>query len=130
MDTNIFIYLYSESDAAKREAIYPLFDLHHCVTSTQVLGEACNVWFKKFGWDGTKIHRHLLNIELLCDEIVTTSHNSIHTALTLKDVTGYSFFDCLILASALGSGCVRIMTEDMQDGQVIDKRLQITNPLM
>jgi predicted nucleic acid-binding protein len=37
------------------------------------------------------------------------------------------YFDCLMLVSALNSDCKYFMTEDMADGQVIDKRLTIVN---
>ena len=42
LDTNILIYLYSESDADKRQAAYETLDRYQCVTSLQALNEACN----------------------------------------------------------------------------------------
>jgi len=49
-------------------------------------------------------------------------------ALDLKEKYGYSFFDCLMLASALESGCDVILSEDMGDGQIIENTLKIVNP--
>jgi len=40
----------------------------------------------------------------------------------------FSYWDSLIIASALESGCGILYTEDMQDGQVIEDRLRIVNP--
>jgi len=49
-------------------------------------------------------------------------------ALSLKDRYGYSYYDCLMLASALEGNCRVIYTEDMSDGQMIDGALEIINP--
>jgi predicted nucleic acid-binding protein len=35
----------------------------------------------------------------------------------------YSYYDCLIIASTLETGCEYLFTEDMQDGQVIEGRV-------
>ena len=128
LDTNILIYLYSESDANKRQAAYKILDNYHCVTSLQALNEASNTWFKKYGWDGVKIRKHLDNIELVCDKVVSVSRSTLNTAISLKDRYGYSYYDCLMLASALDSNSSIIFTEDMSSGQIISDMLTITNP--
>ena len=38
LDTNIFIYLYSESEVNKRNVVYQLFDHHHCVNYDRRFG--------------------------------------------------------------------------------------------
>jgi len=48
--------------------------------------------------------------------------------LQLAERLGLSIYDGMIVASALLSGCAILYTEDMQDGQVIDRRLTIRNP--
>ena len=45
----------------------------------------------------------------------------------MKDETGYTFYDALIVAGALRAGCTRLYTEDMQDGRAI-RGLVIENP--
>ena len=42
----------------------------------------------------------------------------------------YSYYDSLILASAVESRCTIIYSEDMQHGQVIEKELKIVNPFL
>jgi len=101
LDTNILIYFYSESETEKRQIAYQILNNHYCVTSIQALNEASNVWFKRYGWNGTRIKKHLDNIELVCDEIIQIQRETINMALSLKDRYGYSYYDCLILASAL-----------------------------
>ena len=53
---------------------------------------------------------------------------TICKAVELKESYGYSYYDSLMLASALESDCDIILTEDMQDGQIIENRLKIINP--
>ena len=128
LDTNILIYLYSESESGKRNAACQSLNIYDCITSIQALNEASNVWGRKYGWSGEKIKNHLDNIETVCDEIVLIQKNTIKKALELKDDYGYSYYDCLMLASALEYKCGIILTEDMSNGQIIDGELKIINP--
>ncbi len=41
---------------------------------------------------------------------------------------GFSFYDALIVASALEAGCTTLLSEDMQDGLVVEGRLTLRNP--
>ena len=51
----------------------------------------------------------------------------VHLARQLHKSLGYSWWDCLLLASALELGCSHFLSEDLQDGQVIGG-LTIINP--
>ena len=128
LDTNVLIYLYSENESEKREIAYQILNNHYCVTSLQAFSEASNVWFKKYGWNGDKIHKYLGNIEMVFDEILMVGRGAINSAISLKDEYGYSYYDCLMLASALEGNCDIIMTEDMNNGQIINSHLEIQNP--
>jgi len=48
-------------------------------------------------------------------------------ALAMRGRYQYGFYDSLIIAAALEAGCDRLLTEDMQHGQVIES-LRIENP--
>ena len=62
-----------------------------------------------------------------CD-VTTVNYGTVQEALDIKEQYGYSYYDSLILASALESGCHRIFTEDMPAGQIINNKLEIVNP--
>lgn len=49
--------------------------------------------------------------------------------LDLQSRHGFSFYDAVIVAAALESGCTRLYTEDLQHGQKIDG-LVIENPFI
>ena len=67
-------------------------------------------------------------VESVCDEIMLIRRKTIDRALNIKGSYGYSFYDCLMISSALESKCKAILTEDMSDGQLIYDSLAITNP--
>ena len=50
-------------------------------------------------------------------------------AIEIKHRYQYSYWDSLIIASALESNCSILYSEDMHHGQVIEGRLTIQNPL-
>ena len=128
LDTNIIIYLYSEDENDKRDTVYKSVNKNCCITSTQVLNEASNVWFKKYNWNKNQIIEYLDGIEAVCDEIMLIQRKTINQALNIKDRYGYSYYDSLMLASALDGNCRIIFSEDMSDGQMVNDTLKIVNP--
>jgi predicted nucleic acid-binding protein len=64
--------------------------------------------------------------ELLTVNPVTQQDHAF--AISVAESTGYSFYDSLIVASALSAECTILFTEDLQSGQIIAGRLTIRNP--
>jgi predicted nucleic acid-binding protein len=54
--------------------------------------------------------------------------SSVDKALSVANQYKYSYWDSLIIASALENKCKILYTEDMQDGQIIEGKLKIENP--
>jgi predicted nucleic acid-binding protein len=50
------------------------------------------------------------------------------SAWAIQDRHRYSWWDAMIVASALRGGCGVLLSEDLQPGQVIDDRLTVINP--
>ena len=50
-------------------------------------------------------------------------------ALDLRARWQFSFYDALIVAAALTAGCTRLLTEDLQHGQQVEK-LTILDPFL
>jgi predicted nucleic acid-binding protein len=93
----------------------------------QALNEYCYVAIKKQRRPREEIESALENIRNFC-QVATVSVATLTFALKLHEKYGYQFFDCLMLASAIESGCMQIITEDMSSGQVIEQNLTIVNP--
>ena len=49
-------------------------------------------------------------------------------ALRIAERYGMSIYDALIVSAALLANCKTLHSEDMQDGQVIERQLTIRNP--
>ncbi len=61
---------------------------------------------------------------------MTLSLRTVSLAMDLAEKYRYTYFDSLILASALEANCESLYSEDLQHGQVIDQRLRIINPFL
>jgi predicted nucleic acid-binding protein len=68
----------------------------------------------------------ITEIKNICDLIIVDD-DTIVSALGCHEKYGYSFYDSLMMASALESGCAYLLSEDMADGQIIEGNLTIKN---
>jgi predicted nucleic acid-binding protein len=125
IDTNIVIYALGPN-SPKAALTAPLFT-HHPTISTQVLSETANVALKKLAMPLSETGKLLAMLEATCQvELILPA--TMHRALDIAGRYGFSWFDSLIVATALEAGCDTLYTEDLQHGQVIDGRLTVTNP--
>lgn len=125
IDTNIVIYSLGQNSTKATQAA-PLFAQHPTI-STQVLSETANVALKKLAMPLSETSKLLEMLEATCKvEIVTPA--TMQRALDIAGRYRFSWFDSLIVASALDAGCDTLYTEDLQRGQVIEGKLTVTNP--
>ncbi|MCL1806569.1 MAG: PIN domain-containing protein [Oscillospiraceae bacterium] len=127
LDTNIFVYTQSSKEPRKRFVSLDIMKRYDCCVSTQVFNEICNVMTKKLKMRIEEVTQIIEAVYRSCNTS-TVSYDTIQKALRLKEQYHYSYYDSLILASALESGCQTVFTEDMRDGQTIDNRLELVNP--
>ena len=127
LDTNILVYLYSSTETEKRNISISILERYRCITSILALNEFCNVFIKKYNVPNDKIKDYIANISKSC-HIKFINEQNVYKALEINTRYGYSYYDCLMLASALESGCGVILTEDMSGGQIIENKLEIVNP--
>jgi len=129
IDTNIFIY-YQRSDNPQKQTIAKkLLENNSCVASTQVISEISNILTKKYPTLEKEIQLFLQDITEFC-ETITISKSLIFKALKLHFKYKYSFFDSLIIATALEANCSILYSEDMQNGQIVENTLKIVNPFV
>ena len=79
-------------------------------------------------WEWPDITEALLSVRAVCPSPVPLTTRTHEHALTLAATSGFAFYDALIVAAALQAKCTVLLSEDMQDGQVIEGRLTIRNP--
>ncbi|MDR0518370.1 MAG: PIN domain-containing protein [Fibromonadaceae bacterium] len=129
LDSNILIYLYSEDELQKRNVANDIFDKYECIISTQALNEFCSVCIKKLNKTISEIIESLNEIKEN-SRMKFIDDKTIEQALLLHEKYLYSYFDSLMLSSALENDCKIIYSEDMQHGQVIENVLKIVNPFV
>ena len=127
LDTNIFVYLYSEDELEKQSVVLDIVEQIRCVTSTQVLNEFCSVCLRKLAMSVNEVSQSIREIVATC-ELCYIDMDTIQKALSLKDKYGYAYYDCLVLSSAIQNGCNIVYSEDMQHNQLIEGTLKIVNP--
>ncbi|MCW5638538.1 MAG: PIN domain-containing protein [Rubrivivax sp.] len=124
-DTNVVLYLLS-ADTAKADRAEELLARRGTI-SVQVLNEFVAVASRKLRMPMNEVREVLDQVRAVC----TVQPMTIETheqALNIAERCGLSIYDALIVSAALLAGCKTLHSEDMQDGQVIDRQLTIRNP--
>jgi predicted nucleic acid-binding protein len=127
LDSNILLYVYSTTEPAKRAVSTALLEQYECCTSIQALNEFCNVCLKKYHFSRAKVERALQQITAAAD-LFSVSLHTLRWALVLHERYQYSYYDCVMLASALQHSCDYFYSEDLSAGQMIEGTLEIINP--
>lgn len=126
-DSNVLIYAV-DVDSPKKQIAIPLL-LTGPIISTQVVNECSNVLHKKFQLDYTRI-AEIIDNYLKTVTVVPVTMQTINIAWEIGEKYGYSYYDSLVIASALENDCTIFYSEDLQHGQVIENRLRIENPFL
>jgi predicted nucleic acid-binding protein len=132
IDTNLAVYAYVENDRDKHRASFRLLgemlvkkDIY---ISTQVLHEFYVV-LTRYKRTHAEITGYIREITRSAN-VKAVSLATVEKCLQLKEKYGFSYWDSLILASALECGCTLLFTEDLQHNQIIEGSLRIRNPFM
>ncbi len=134
-DTNIFIYSLlkaeNERDKAKNEIALSLIEQEdiEIIISNQVLNEVSNILLKKSDFTKNQI---VETLQWMLDTL-TLVHFSPNITLNAVDIVEryqFSFYDSLIISSAIAEDCDYLITEDLQDNQIITystRQLKVIN---
>ncbi|MEK6682372.1 MAG: PIN domain-containing protein [Nitrospirota bacterium] len=127
VDTNILVYFISNYEDKKVKAKEVIFSSEEVYISSQVINEFISVCFSKklmeLKQTTTLVSDLMEALRFSCVE-----KSTIKKALQIKKDFNYSYWDCLVIASALENNCSILYTEDMHDGQLINNELAIINP--
>ncbi len=124
-DTNIVLYAFREDDP-RGQAAEALVAAGGTI-SVQVLNEFVAVARRKLGKSWEEVRRALDLLRVFCPEPVPITVETHVRAMYIAERYSYSIYDSLIIAAALQSGVTTLYSEDMRDGQLIEK-LTIRNP--
>jgi predicted nucleic acid-binding protein len=124
-DTNVLLYLLS-AEAAKADRAEELLAGGGSI-SVQVLNEFAAVASRKLRMPWPEIIEVLHPVRTLC-QVHPMSAQTHDLGIEVAQRYGYAIYDASILASALMADCTTLYSEDMQSGQLIERRLTIRNP--
>ncbi len=132
IDTNIFVYTFDNRSKKKqkvsREIVADSLSSNEGIISYQVIQEFLNVATRKFKTPLTIQDSKLYLTKILlpiCE--VYPSKTLFELGLEIQSRTQYSFYDSMIIASAINGKCKKLYTEDLKNGHTI-QGLTIVNP--
>lgn len=125
-DSNVLIYAMVSGDS-RRERAQQLV-AQGGVISVQVLNEFVAVARRKMRMPWEDVIEALDALRILFPSPVSITLDTHDAALRIAQQYGFGIYDAQITASALEARCTTLYSEDMQDGQVIDRQLTIRNP--
>lgn len=129
-DTNIIIYLYSFTEVKKSQISRSLLDSpYQLIISTQVLNEFSSAMNKKSKLNFLDIKKLTNQISEIF-QISIIKLETIDKALSLADKYKFSYFDSLMISSALENNCTIFYSEDLHHNQIIENSLRIINPFL
>ena len=131
LDANLLIYLRDSSSPAKQRAAQAWFrDMAaHGIdplVSWQTLREYYNVVTRK-----THVRRSRIaarrDVAAYREWLAPDPYDDFPEAWRIEETFGFSFYDSLMVASAIKAGATHLLTEDLQHDQLVDN-LRVTNP--
>lgn len=125
-DSNVLLYTLARDDP--RAIVAGSLLLEGGTISVQVLNEVANVARRKLKLPWTDVADALAALRVLCAAPVPLTVATNTAALALADRHQFSFYDALIVASALEAGCTTLLSEDLHHGLLVDDRLVVQNP--
>jgi predicted nucleic acid-binding protein len=129
VDTNVVLYASDRNAGDKRlrarAVLAPLFRERRAVISTQVLQEFFSVATRKFKVSAEQARKNVQKLSRL--DVIVVRPELILGAIDLHRLHSLSFWDALVIKSASIAGCGRVLSEDLDSGQVIDG-ITVENP--
>jgi predicted nucleic acid-binding protein len=131
VDTNILIYAHDKDAGEKhlkaRDLIKAIWNEGNGTLSTQVLQEFYITVRRKIPQPIFPSQARGIIESYLVWEVIQNDANSILKASEIEERYQISFWDALIIAAAIEANAERVLTEDLNDGQLIEGVL-IVNP--
>ncbi len=132
LDTNVFVYVIDSCDPRKhkiaRDVLELLFQRNSGVFSAQVLAEWRNVMIRKYAQQVETDFRSEFLEWLSSRNPLPVTGKLICDAEQLTKRYSLSPYDSMHIQAALNLNCQYFLSEDMQDGLVINQSMEIVNP--
>ncbi|MCF8367106.1 MAG: PIN domain-containing protein [Bacteroidales bacterium] len=132
VDSNLWIYaLLEANDKTKNKTSVSLIEslIHEqIIISIQVIKEVHWTLQRKYKLSEIEIKKKIQNGIFPIVRIVELNNNIYLKSAWVRDKFSISFWDSLILSSAIENDCSTLYSEDLQHGLIIQNKLNIMNP--
>ena len=126
IDTNIMLYALDDFYPDKQSISINIIAARPSFCSRSV-SEFANVCLRRWKFPKSRVAEIIKTYLQQC-AYVPVSELVLLRAFDIMKTYDFQLFDSIIIASALETGCNILYSEDMNDGQVIEKQLKIINP--
>lgn len=131
IDTNVLVYAYDTHDIAKQAraqaVVTDAMSNETGVVSTQVLGEFFCVVTRRIPAPLDNDQARAIINDLSVMDIVEIDLPMINRAIELLGKHQLSYWDALIVSAAERAGCTKLLSEDLQTGQML-AGVRVVNP--
>ncbi|GMO40035.1 MAG: PIN domain-containing protein [Termitinemataceae bacterium] len=121
----LFYHIFSNFELLRKIVKEAIFN-DVAVISTQILQEFYNVCTIKLHMKPLKVkeyvHNYIENVE-----VVQNGSTIIERGIDISIMSKISFWDALLIAASESANCAELITEDLNDGQIING-VKIKNP--
>ena len=132
LDSNVLVYAFDSRVTHKQAKAITLLEESSSSTvaiSTQVLSEFYWTVTRKLPLPLSRLEARSVLNRLSRLIVVTVDRELIESAIELEGSASIAYWDALIVKAASSVGCRRLLTEDLNHGQVIDGVL-VENPFI
>ncbi len=130
VDSNLWLYAVIESgEAATKSATARMLVIERRIVSTQVINEVCVNLLRRAQRTEEEIRRVVQAFHAQ-HRVVPIIESTMLAASELREAYSLSYWDSLIVATALEAGATILYSEDMQHDLWIHTRLRIVNPFV
>jgi predicted nucleic acid-binding protein len=129
VDTNVLVYAFDTAHPVRRARAAELLEqlAGSFALSTQVLGEFYVTVTRKLASPLSHEEAAEAVAALVPRTTISIEPALVQAAIRTSVATQISYWDALIVEAAASAGCERVLTEDLNDGQVI-AGVRIENP--
>jgi len=128
IDTNVFVYSYlknpkKEEDYKKHLKAKELLGSFRSDNQVFISTQVCNEYYSallKNKIENFDIQSSLSDLVKKVN-VASISKDTVLNSFAIKNRYDFSYWDSLILSSALENGCTILYSEDMQDNQLINR---------
>lgn len=128
VDSNIWLYAFMDESSPKHQQALTVIAQPGLILSTQIVNEVCNNLLRKAGYSEQELRQTVENFRQRYP-IHAVTLDEICRASALRESFSLSYWDSLVVASAIAADCRIIYSEDMHHGLNING-LQLINPFV